>query len=225
MTSALPSRASPTAFPKSSQAFHVPLYHRPAQSRSQARFDLIMSVARTHISGLTLSELSLTTIAERAGVSVQSLYRYFPDIRGIFGKLLEDFYADMNLSIQQYLVTSHSPDHWQRDLTQFVRDLADYAIERPYVMKMQLICRLDPEVEVYWWQMVGALQEQLVLWLRLIGYSSKDLSEADAAQFIVMHLDALLLDLGRSTNLNQDDSIARYTQSLIGYLSLHFEAA
>ena len=75
----------------------VPMRHRPQQARSQARVDLILDTAAGFIAEVGYEAVTTNAIAERAGISVGSLYRYFSDkeaiLRGLTVRHLEQVRA------------------------------------------------------------------------------------------------------------------------------------
>lgn len=62
---------------------------RPKQARSRFLFDAIVSAAGRVLPGLGLEGLTTHQVAEVAGVSVGSLYQYFPTKEAIVGVLIE----------------------------------------------------------------------------------------------------------------------------------------
>jgi AcrR family transcriptional regulator len=75
----------------------VPMRHRPQQTRSQERVDLILDTAAELVAEEGYEMLTTNAIAERAGISIGSLYRYFPDkdaiLRGLAVRHLEQVQA------------------------------------------------------------------------------------------------------------------------------------
>jgi AcrR family transcriptional regulator len=75
----------------------VPMRHRPQQARSQERVDLILDTAADFIAEVGYEAVTTNAIAERAGISIGSLYRYFPDkdaiLRGLSVRHLEQLRA------------------------------------------------------------------------------------------------------------------------------------
>jgi AcrR family transcriptional regulator len=71
----------------------IPMRHRPQQTRSQERVDLILNTAAELIAEAGYETLTTNAIAERAGISIGSLYRYFSDkdaiLRGLAVRHLE----------------------------------------------------------------------------------------------------------------------------------------
>jgi AcrR family transcriptional regulator len=65
------------------------LRKRPRQARAHATFDAILEAAARILAEHGPQRLTTNAIASRAGVSVGSLYQYFPDRRAIVRALLE----------------------------------------------------------------------------------------------------------------------------------------
>ena len=65
------------------------LRKRPRQARAEATFDAIVEAAARILTDEGAGRLTTNRIATRAGVSVGSLYQYFPDKRSIVRALLE----------------------------------------------------------------------------------------------------------------------------------------
>ena len=61
---------------------------RPQQSRSRAKLGRILTATAELLEELSYDDLGTRLIAERAGISIGSLYRFFPDKDGIVQALL-----------------------------------------------------------------------------------------------------------------------------------------
>ena len=92
----------------------VPMRHRPQQARSQERVDLILDTAAELIAETGYETVTTNAIAERAGISIGSLYRYFPDkdailralsvrhlerMREIYAQVFAEDLADLPLEV------------------------------------------------------------------------------------------------------------------------------
>jgi AcrR family transcriptional regulator len=67
----------------------------PQQPRSQQRVDLILDTAADLFAETGYQNTTTNAIAERAGISIGSLYRYFPDKDAILRALAERYRAEM----------------------------------------------------------------------------------------------------------------------------------
>ncbi|MEM7077007.1 MAG: TetR/AcrR family transcriptional regulator [Pseudomonadota bacterium] len=63
------------------------LRKRPSQARSVATVDAILESAARILTGQGYAYASTNTIAEQAGVSIGTLYEYFPGKEAVFGEL------------------------------------------------------------------------------------------------------------------------------------------
>jgi AcrR family transcriptional regulator len=74
----------------------------PRQSRSRSTVDTIKQAARELVASEGFSSSTSTTlIAERAGVSIGSLYQYFPTREAIFLALFEETSAQMTTTMKR----------------------------------------------------------------------------------------------------------------------------
>jgi hypothetical protein len=119
------------------------------------------------------------------------------------------------------LLASRNNNNWQRDLSRFIKLMAEHVVDRPYIPKTQLFCRLDPSLEKYWWQMVKAFEALFVTWLKRLDYKADGVPVAEMANFIVIQLDAMLLDIGRNGNSNKMQSMQQFRRVIIAYLTPH----
>jgi AcrR family transcriptional regulator len=66
----------------------------PAQQRSRERLDRILAVARDLIAAKGSDQVKMSEIAEHAGISIGSLYQYFPEKAAIIRALAERYSAE-----------------------------------------------------------------------------------------------------------------------------------
>lgn len=76
---------------------------RPTQARSKATFRAILEAAAQVLRAEGLGGTTTARIAERAGVSIGTLYQYFPNKEAIYGELCEDLIQRMNASSRPLL--------------------------------------------------------------------------------------------------------------------------
>jgi AcrR family transcriptional regulator len=67
--------------------FHDGLRKRPRQARARATVDVILGAAAHILESEGFEVATTNRIAERAGVSIGSLYQYFPDKHAVFAEL------------------------------------------------------------------------------------------------------------------------------------------
>ncbi len=72
---------------------------RPKQKRSLETFNAILEAALLLLKSEGYAVFTTNKIAEKAGVSISSLYQYFPNKEAILGELIIDFIKDQDESI------------------------------------------------------------------------------------------------------------------------------
>lgn len=81
----------------------------PTQQRSRARVERILDVARALIAERGSDALRMSEIAERAEISIGSLYQYFPDRSAVVRTLAERYNAEGQACTAAELAAVHAP--------------------------------------------------------------------------------------------------------------------
>lgn len=118
----------------------------PSQARSTATLDLILASARAILEEKGIQALNTNAVAERAGVNVATLYRYFPNKNAILRELLERAQAERTAFLSQRVAfEANSPDlpAWFDGVTQ---GLLDYRRAAPADLALRRACRAVPEL-------------------------------------------------------------------------------
>jgi AcrR family transcriptional regulator len=104
----------------------IPLTPRrePKQARSRATVDAIEEACAQLLVEDGFARLSTNRIAERAGVSIGSLYQYFPNKEAVVTAVLEDFIED-----QFRRLTERVAEFADAPLEEVVRELIDAVLD------------------------------------------------------------------------------------------------
>lgn len=104
---------------------HDPYFARkkPRQARSRALFDAVIAAASRILPERDPHEVTTHDIAERAGVSIGSLYQYFPGKEAIFGVLI-----DRRLD-EDVEVTKRWLDEHEGSIAELLRDMTARLVE------------------------------------------------------------------------------------------------
>ncbi|MCW5661505.1 MAG: TetR family transcriptional regulator [Burkholderiaceae bacterium] len=92
---------------KSTSAAMPAARRQPAQQRSHERLERILSVAKRLIADNGSDALRMSEIAAQAGISIGSLYQYFPDKRAILRTLAEQYTAESRRCIEDALAVAN----------------------------------------------------------------------------------------------------------------------
>ena len=83
---------------------------RPLQNRSRDTFEIILQASTELLSRDGLAEFNTNQIAERAGVSVGSLYQYFPNKEAILATIIRKMRKDMRDDFKRAIEESGNDD-------------------------------------------------------------------------------------------------------------------
>jgi len=100
------SRSRPTPVPAGDRA--PALRRTPTQGRSRQRVERLLAAAAALIAEEGSDAMRMSEVAERAGVSIGSLYQYFPDKAAILRTLAERYNVEDRACIEAELATVHS---------------------------------------------------------------------------------------------------------------------
>jgi AcrR family transcriptional regulator len=103
----------------------------PQQDRSRATVEKILAAANVEFAARGSAAATTTQIAERAGVSVGALYRFFPDKQAIGVALGERYLADASARFQPLLSSIRSLHDVPDALGPIVHAAADLALAHP----------------------------------------------------------------------------------------------
>jgi AcrR family transcriptional regulator len=106
-------------------ASHPPARRRPRQQRSRAIVDSILEAGRRLLAESGESALTTNRIAERAGVSVGSLYRYFPNKEAVVAAICD---VHTGHDVDEVRAAMDAPE--ERPLRAWLVSIVDYQLER-----------------------------------------------------------------------------------------------
>lgn len=124
---------------------HFRARKQPSQSRSQSTVASIKQAALALVAKEGFTAASTTRIAERAGVSIGSLYQYFPTREAIFLALFEDTSALMTATMKQVMVKVLDQP-LEKALTEIMRQLL--ALHREHELVLLRMVTQVPELKL-----------------------------------------------------------------------------
>ncbi len=102
---------------------HSPARRQPRQKRARATITAILDAVARVLKKGGVDAVTTNRIAEAAGVSIGSVYQYFPDKRAIFVALHERHVAEVSAAVERTLVS-----HAAAPLDQLIRALVDVMV-------------------------------------------------------------------------------------------------
>lgn len=92
----------------------------PVQKRSRERVERMLAAATELIAERGSDALRMGEVAERAGVSIGSLYQFFPDKTALIGTLVERTNAESRRCIAEGLAAVASEDDFRRAFSELI---------------------------------------------------------------------------------------------------------
>ena len=127
----------------------VPLETRskPVQKRSQERIDQILAAAGDLLASAPTEQITTTFIAERAGIPVSSVYRYFPNVFSIYNSLFETVSADQVDRIIAIVEGVDALPQWRARFLAVVQYLRRSIDEHPFHRPLLKAIFAHPELD------------------------------------------------------------------------------
>lgn len=192
---------------------------QPIQDRSKATVSAILEATAQLLQETTPAALTTAEIAERAGVSVGSIYQYFETKESLIAALAHDTLAQVNTSVRDMLMQAR-PDDLKAVLAPIIDTLLENYHEQPARMGF-LISHLVSRGEI---EAVEQPLQQLEAWLTdfLVSTGTVHENVAEVRVRIVVQGVASVL---RNTLRHRPEELRRPTlrQELIRFLHVMLE--
>lgn len=110
---------------------------RPSQERAKATVETILEAAAHVLVSSGYEGTTTKAVAERAGVSIGSLYQYFPSKEALVAMLLERFHQRALQVLAEKLVP-HPITDLEQEVRELVRVLVEFYAENPRLQRVLL---------------------------------------------------------------------------------------
>lgn len=114
---------------RSTPAGSVTVRHEPVQARAAHRIEALLDAAAAVVVEHGIEHLTTALVAERAGASIGTVYRYFPDRVALLVALAERNLERMRLAIERQLEVDH--ESWDHALDAMVDAMIETFREVP----------------------------------------------------------------------------------------------
>lgn len=191
----------------------------PTQQRSRERVERMLAAARDLIAERGSDAMKIGEVAERAGVSIGSLYQFFPDKSAIIRALAERFTAENRACIDAELADVSS----EQDLLAAFARLVDayYAIclAQPVMRDIWSSTQVDNTLRELELADSRASTEALAsVWRRL--RPERDPAELTSAAFLIWQLGEATMRLAISVDRAEGDRLVEiYKRMALGELT------
>ena len=116
---------------------------QPIQQRSRERVERILAAATSLIEELGSDALRMSDVAERAGISIGSLYQYFPDKGSIIRILAERFNEEGRACIRSELAEVQTAEELRFGLAKLLDEYYEMYLNAPVIIDIYSGARAD----------------------------------------------------------------------------------
>lgn len=123
------------------------LRDKPRQRRARERLSAILDAAESLLETTEAEAITTNLIAEKAGVPVSSVYRYFKNVSAVFAFLFDDLNEEIISHIQEALARSQpGSEDWREVTGEIIARLHGFFLENPSYWRLLLVMHLSAEL-------------------------------------------------------------------------------
>ncbi len=178
----------------------------PVQKRSRERFERMLAAATELIAENGSDALRMGEVAERAGVSIGSLYQFFPDKTALIGTLVERYNAESRRCIADELAAVASEDDFRRAFAALIDVYHALFKAEPVMRDIWSGAQADKalrDVQLAESRRNGALVADVLKRLR----PDEDTANLESSALVVMHLGDEAMRLAISVGGSEGDAV------------------
>ncbi|MCZ0734290.1 TetR/AcrR family transcriptional regulator [Phreatobacter sp. AB_2022a] len=184
----------------------APLRRRPSQARSKERVERILTVARELIATRGSEALRMAEVADAAGISIGSLYQYFPDKAAIIRTLAERYNLQEQACIQAALDAVRDPAGLRRALAGLVDDYYALFQAEPAMRDIWSGTQADPslrDIDLAATRLLGDMLAAALIRLQ----PEADAEELRISAFLTMHMAGATVRLAIALERSEGDAL------------------
>ena len=178
----------------------------PTQRRSIERVERILACATELIAERGSDQMKMSEVAEMAGISIGSLYQYFPDKSAIIHALAERIGANSRACIEAALLTVHDMESLRDAFSSLVDQYYAIFLSEPVMRDIWSATQADKrlqDIELAESRVCGTLLANILVRLR----PTADAAELATSAFLVWQLGEATMRLAISLGRDEGDAI------------------
>jgi len=195
-----------------------PMRRVPSQRRSRERVEKILNCAATLIAAKGSDAMRMSEVAEMAGISIGSLYQYFPDKSAIIQTLARRYNAEGRKCIEAELFSVRDIDEFREAFGRLIDIYYGIFLEEPVIRDIWSATQADKalaELEIAESRVNAELVATALARIR----PNADLKQLTASAFLVMYLGEATMRLAISVGRAEGDLlVGRYKRMVLAEL-------
>ncbi|MDR6607474.1 TetR/AcrR family transcriptional regulator [Pseudomonas synxantha] len=164
-----------------------PVRRNPTQQRSRERQERILAMATQLIADKGSDQLKMSEIAERSGISIGSLYQYFPDKSSVIRMLAERYNAESRRCITEAMEAVEDAQGLHVAYSQLLDQYYEIVMATPVMRDIWSGMQADKQLlqlELEESRVAGALLAQAMLRV----FPQSDEQQVQESAFLIWHL-------------------------------------
>ncbi|MDY0871669.1 TetR/AcrR family transcriptional regulator [Dongia rigui] len=187
---------------------------QPTQARAKERVELILSIAQARIAASGSDALRMSDIAAEAGISIGSLYQYFPDKAAIIGTLAERYNAEGQACVAAIFAGVTEPAHLEAALVATLDGYYRMFCAEPVMRDIWSATLADKALQEIDAADCRAHGEQLADLLHRLKSAKRQRDERDRAAFLTMQLIAAIVRAAIAQPRQEGDALIETAKRL-----------
>lgn len=182
------------------------LRRTPSQKRSRERVETILGCAAEIIAEQGSDALKMSEVAKRAGISIGSLYQYFPDKSAIVRTLSENYFAECRKCIAEALEPVQTLDELCDAFGTLLDEYYAIFLAEPVIRDIRSGAQADKtlqDIELEDSRENGALLAGILQRI----WPDADPEELRTTAFFIMHMGETVMRLAVSVDRKEGDAV------------------
>ena len=195
----------------------------PIQKRARETVDLILETAAELVDEVGVVAFTTDLLAQRAGIRIRTIYRYFPNKVGVLRALLLHLNAESAQQLGPFSVLADRERDWRAVVDFWVEDLVIWCRERRGARLIMGWAYAVPELLEEQERLNAGWARDMACALRERGVELPSSQLLAVSRSFIEILDSVSTFASGQTDANADDVIEEMQRALIGYLALYLD--
>lgn len=195
----------------------------PIQKRARETVDLILEAAAELVDEVGVVAFTTDLLAQRAGLRIRTIYRYFPNKLGVLRALLLHLNAESEEQLGPYSLLADRERDWREVVDSWVDDLVVWSRRRQGVRLIMDWAYAVPELLVEQERLNKGWTRDMMRALRARGVEIPSNQLYGVCRTFVEMLDLLSIRANAQTDEHSDDVVEEMRRAVIGYLANYLD--
>jgi len=196
---------------------------QPVHERSRQTVDRILETAAELVDEVGVVGFNTNLLAERAGIRIRTIYRYFPSKLGILSALIHHLNADSEERLKQLSDLGNPECDWRELIGEWIDDLMKWTRERPGARLLMSWSNSVPELLALQDRIDEEWTESLVNAMRARGVDLTPKQLYAVCRSFNETLDSMISLAASNDQRCPGEIIEETRRMLVGYLELYID--